>query len=76
MPCKRAILLVRNPYDAIDSYFNIALTNTHHLSLAEDAYFEFRLTWEAMMLAEAQLWFFSPVGKVCAITRTSHSEAQ
>ena len=31
----RAVLLVRNPFDAIDSYFNMCLTNTHHLSLAE-----------------------------------------
>ncbi|CAN0472101.1 unnamed protein product, partial [Hapterophycus canaliculatus] len=27
--CSKAILLVRNPFDAIDSYFNMALTNTH-----------------------------------------------
>lgn len=27
--CDKAILLVRNPFDAIDSYFNMALTNTH-----------------------------------------------
>lgn len=26
---KKAILLVRNPFDAINSYFNMALTNTH-----------------------------------------------
>lgn len=26
---ERVILLVRNPFDAIDSYFNMALTNTH-----------------------------------------------
>lgn len=25
----KVILLVRNPFDAIDSYFNMALTNTH-----------------------------------------------
>lgn len=25
----KAVLLVRNPFDAIDSYFNMALTNTH-----------------------------------------------
>lgn len=25
----KAILLVRNPFDAVDSYFNMALTNTH-----------------------------------------------
>lgn len=26
---KRAVLLVRNPFDAFNSYFNFALTNTH-----------------------------------------------
>lgn len=25
----KAVLLVRNPFDAVDSYFNMALTNTH-----------------------------------------------
>lgn len=38
----RIILLVRNPFDAIDSYFNMCLTNTHHLSLSENVYEQFR----------------------------------
>ena len=56
VPCQRAVLLVRNPFDAIDSYFNMCLTNTHHLSLTESAYDRFSGTWEAMMVAEAKLW--------------------
>lgn len=39
---QRIILLVRNPFDAIDSYFNMCLTNTHHLSLTEEVYHRFR----------------------------------
>jgi len=53
---QRAVLLVRNPFDAIDSYFNMCLTNTHHLSLTEEVYAEFTDTWRAMMRSEAKLW--------------------
>lgn len=53
---QRAVLLVRNPFDAIDSYFNMCLTNTHHLSLTEEVYTEFIDTWRAMMRSEAKLW--------------------
>ena len=31
----RVILLVRNPFDAINSYFNMGLTNTHEQTLAD-----------------------------------------
>lgn len=34
----RIILLVRNPYDAIDSYWNMCCTNTHTESITEDIY--------------------------------------
>ena len=34
----RVILLVRNPYDAIDSYWNMCCTNTHTESVVEDIY--------------------------------------
>lgn len=52
----RAILVVRNPFDAIDSYFNMCLTNTHDLSLAEENYSRFKTLWENMMCEEAKLW--------------------
>lgn len=32
----RAVLLVRNPYDAMESYFNLMTTNTHTSSLSEE----------------------------------------
>ena len=36
-PVSRAVLLVRNPYDALDSYFNLMSTNIHTTSVtAED----------------------------------------
>jgi hypothetical protein len=38
----RVILVIRNPFDAMDSYFNMCLTNTHHLSLTENMYKKFR----------------------------------
>ena len=31
---KRVILLVRNPFDALESYFHMGLTNTHNKSLS------------------------------------------
>lgn len=42
----RAILLVRNPFDAIESYFNMTLTNTHHLTLKEEVYERFQDTFK------------------------------
>lgn len=56
VPAHRAVLLVRNPFDAIDSYFNMCLTNTHHLSLTEEVYTKFFETWQAMLRSEARLW--------------------
>jgi hypothetical protein len=32
----RVILLVRNPFDAIESYFHLGLTNTHDKSLTDE----------------------------------------
>ncbi len=34
-PAHRVILLVRNPFDAVSSYFNMGLTNTHEQTLAD-----------------------------------------
>jgi hypothetical protein len=52
----RAILLVRNPYDAIDSYFNMTLTNTHNKSMAEDQYTRFSAAWDELLRSEIQIW--------------------
>ena len=33
---ERVILLARNPFDAIESYFHMGLTNTHNKSLTAE----------------------------------------
>jgi hypothetical protein len=35
-PSNRTVLLVRNPYDAIESYYNVMVTNTHTTSISEE----------------------------------------
>jgi len=53
---QRAILLVRNPYDAIDSYFNQTMTNTHTTSVHESQYERFAALWDGLMKHEAIIW--------------------
>jgi hypothetical protein len=55
----RVVLLVRNPFDAIESYFNMAFTNTHDKALHSSA----RLPpsplaeiWEDFVLEEVKVW--------------------
>ncbi len=55
-PTQRIILLVRNPFDAIHSYFNMGLTNTHEGRLADDLYSSLRELWEDMARNEAKIW--------------------
>ncbi|CAN0041402.1 unnamed protein product [Pylaiella littoralis] len=52
----RAILLIRNPFDAVDSYFNMALTNTHDQSLHDSVYEEFQEFWGGMIRNEFKVW--------------------
>mmetsp|Transcript_14259 Transcript_14259/g.53621 ORF Transcript_14259/g.53621 Transcript_14259/m.53621 type:complete len:296 (+) Transcript_14259:413-1300(+) len=52
----KAIVLVRNPFDAIDSYFNMAFTNTHNVSLEESIYEQFRREWELLVSHEIRIW--------------------
>lgn len=42
---KRVVLLIRNPFDAMESYFHMGMTNTHdkHLSLKVSPYLLFRI---------------------------------
>ncbi|CAN0236359.1 unnamed protein product, partial [Ectocarpus sp. 13 AM-2016] len=51
----KAILLVRNPFDAVDSYFNMALTNTHDRSLHDAVYEEFQEFWDGMIRNEMKV---------------------
>lgn len=52
----RVILLVRNPYDAIDSYWNMCCTNTHTESVAEEVYAKFREKFRDLAQAEMGTW--------------------
>ena len=53
---RRAILLVRNPFDCFDSYFNMTLTNTHNVSLAESQYEVFADVWDRLVRHEIEIW--------------------
>lgn len=55
-PIKKAILVVRNPWDAIDSYFNMTLTNTHNKSLHESQYARFADRWDGLVRNEIDVW--------------------
>jgi len=54
---QRLILLTRNPYDAIDSYFHMSLTNSHTQTLKDKvAYEQFREFFEGLAISEMQTW--------------------
>ncbi|CEG35502.1 fbox domain containing protein [Plasmopara halstedii] len=55
-PAKKAILVVRNPWDTIDSYFNMTLTNTHNKSIHESQYKRFADRWDKMLRNEIDVW--------------------
>ena len=52
----KAIVLVRNPFDAIDSHFNMILTRTHTNSIDESEYERFKAYWETHVLDECSMW--------------------
>ncbi|KAL7536492.1 hypothetical protein ACHAXR_007200 [Thalassiosira sp. AJA248-18] len=52
----RVLLLVRNPYDAIDSYWNLCCTNTHTRTLDESVYTKYAQKFEGMARHEIQVW--------------------
>jgi len=53
---ERIILLVRNPYDAIDSYWNMCCTNTHTESVVEEVYDLYRDKFRGLALSEMGTW--------------------
>jgi hypothetical protein len=54
---QRIVLLTRNPYDAIDSYFHMSLTNSHTQSLTDDvAYVQYRDFFEGLSISEMKTW--------------------
>ncbi|DAZ96030.1 TPA: hypothetical protein N0F65_000025 [Lagenidium giganteum] len=52
----KAILVVRNPWDAIDSYFNMMLTKSHNKSLHESQYERFAERWDGLLRNEIDVW--------------------
>jgi hypothetical protein len=53
---QRAVLVVRNPYDAIDSYWNMNATCSHTKTLAEEVYDRFRDKFEGLVRSEIDIW--------------------
>jgi len=54
--CRRVILLVRNPYDAIDSYWNLCVTNTHTETVDESIYAMYAEKFRGLALGELKTW--------------------
>jgi len=54
--CSKIILLVRNPFDTIDSYFNLCLTNSHSESLHQNVYEHFEEFFDRFKIAEVGVW--------------------
>ena len=52
----RVVLLIRNPYDAIDSYWNLCCTNTHTRSLDEAVYKKYASKFDSLARHEIQIW--------------------
>jgi len=52
----KVLLLVRNPYDAIDSYWNLCCTNTHTRSLDESVYTKYADKFEGLAKHEIKVW--------------------
>jgi hypothetical protein len=53
---RRVILLVRNPYDCLDSYWNLNLTNTHTETVTDQIYEEYKDTFDDMARHELEIW--------------------
>ena len=52
----RVVLIVRNPFDAIDSYWNLNATNTHTDTVTEDVYLAFMDVFEDLARNEIKVW--------------------
>jgi len=52
----KAILLIRNPFDAIVSYFNMILTQSHTQSILDEEFDKFRDIWMDFVGEEIEIW--------------------
>jgi Sulfotransferase domain len=53
---KRAIVLSRNPYDAIDSYWNMCATKSHTKTVTDAVYERFRDKYQQLVRNEIDVW--------------------
>ena len=53
---QRAVLLVRNPVDAIVSVFNMVMTNTHSVSIHDDTFVRLSNCWDMIQKFHMQCW--------------------
>jgi Sulfotransferase domain len=51
-----AILVVRNPYDAIDSYWNMNATCSHTSTVTEQVYHQFQDLFRDLVMNEIDVW--------------------
>jgi hypothetical protein len=52
----RAILVVRNPFDAIVSYFNMVVTETHTETVEDHEFLRLASMWDAFLREETEVW--------------------
>lgn len=52
----RVILLVRNPFDVIDSYWHLNATNTHTQKVTDEVYLEHQSFFQALVRNEWHVW--------------------
>jgi hypothetical protein len=54
--CCRAVLLVRNPFDAIESFFNLMMTGTHTQNISQQIREKTTKYWEEFAVKEIRVW--------------------
>mmetsp|Transcript_16554 Transcript_16554/g.35787 ORF Transcript_16554/g.35787 Transcript_16554/m.35787 type:complete len:750 (+) Transcript_16554:154-2403(+) len=52
----RVVLLVRNPFDAIDSFFNLMMTGTHTATVSPEVRAKTAKIFESVVLKEIRVW--------------------
>ena len=53
---QRAVFVVRNPWDAMDSYWNLNLTNTHTEKVVDDIYEQHQDYFQQLVVNEMKVW--------------------
>jgi len=52
----KIILIVRNPFDTLESLFNLYLTNSHTKSIKKEEYDNIYIEWEGLVREEIEMW--------------------